>query len=49
MSLWCVSAPSETRLTERIEAASGVETLKFAPYVVAAGALEIVGREPLNR
>ena len=49
MSLWCVSAPSETRFTERIEAASGVETVKFEPYVAPAGALAIVGREPLNR
>ena len=49
MSLWCVSAPSETRLTERIDAASGVVTVKFEPYVAAAGALVIVGRGPLNR
>jgi hypothetical protein len=31
MSLWCVSAASETRLTERIDAASGVLTLKLEP------------------
>ena len=49
MSLWCVSAASETRLTDLIDDASGVEIVKFDPYVLAAGAAEIVGRAPLNR
>ena len=48
MSLWCVSAPSETRLTDRIDAGVGVETEMFEPYVGAAGAVVIVGRGPVE-
>jgi hypothetical protein len=49
MSAWWVSAPSETRLTAVIDAASGVATFTVAPYVAAAGADATVGRAPLNR
>ena len=49
MSLWWVSVPSETRLTEPIEEASGVVTVMLVLYVEAAGAEVIVGRGPSNR
>ena len=49
MSSWWVSAPSETRLTPLIEAASGVDTERVEPYVALAGAEVIVGRAPLDR
>ena len=49
MSIWWVSAPSETRLTAVIEAASGVCTLIGEPYEAVDGTDVIVGRGPLNR
>src|SRR2546423_696720 len=49
MSSWWVSAPSDTRLTARIEAASGVDTAIEPPYVVLPGALGMVGRAPADR
>ena len=44
MSIWWVSAPSETRLTAVIEAASGVCTLIGEPYEAVDGTDVIVGR-----
>ena len=39
-----VTAPSLTRATFRIEAASGVETVNWVPSVMAPGAALTVGR-----
>src|SRR2546428_623527 len=47
MSIWWVSAPSETRLTEVIEAASGVCTLIGEPYDAVDGTDVSVGRGPV--
>jgi hypothetical protein len=49
MSAWCVSEPRETRLTAEMLAASGDDTVKFAPYVVEPDAELMVGRAPAKR
>jgi len=49
MSLWCVVAASETRLTERTDAASGELIEMLDPYVALLGMPVIVGRGPLER